>query len=149
MADYNPPYELSICVDVARPIFGKNTGAHVAVKRRMRPIARPWHPRMLQNQHPPGTNARRQFGIHACWEYYAAGLHVRYDAEWHQWRITIRPTSCRFPSCRVGKAKRAHPLASCNYRGGHGARAPLPTLRIDRFRPQRGGDRIQAVVGWT
>src|ERR1700684_1178252 len=55
--------ELSTRIDVARPIFRKNTGAHVAVKRRMRPIARP------------------------------RGLHVRYDAKWHQWRITIRPTN--------------------------------------------------------
>src|ERR1700684_180664 len=55
--------ELSTRIDVARPIFRKNTGAHVAVKRRMRPIA---HPR---------------------------GLHVRYYAKWHQWRITIRPTN--------------------------------------------------------
>jgi hypothetical protein len=35
--------ELPACIDVARPIVRKNTGAHVAVKRRVRPIA---HPRL-------------------------------------------------------------------------------------------------------
>ncbi len=32
-------------------------------------------------------------------------------------------------SKRVGKAKRAHRMTSVNCRGGHGAHAPLPTLR--------------------
>src|ERR1700761_7224079 len=32
-------------------------------------------------------------------------------------------------SRRVGKAKRAHQLHTHNKKGGHGARAPLPTLR--------------------
>src|ERR1700722_2420828 len=36
----------------------------------------------------------------------------------------------RFGIRRVGKAKRAHHLASCNDHGGHGADAPLPTLRL-------------------
>ena len=45
-----------------------------------------------------------------------------------------RPTGCsrraRGRNCRVGKAKRAHHLTACSVTdGGHGADAPLPTLR--------------------